>query len=205
MLKKYFAFLKEFETREIIQQDSLISVKWIPSPESYTTYVEIVLEPHVTPDYFKRFFTVLRTEVKNITPECTGIRELCVEEGKYPTTVETFAFPFVSERYAVLTAYKNLDYSGTPGNHIYVASCRGNEDKACDEYLGKGFTKSRVLQETFLAVYHCMRKPDGRIVMAWLVEINRKGIPEWIFLKLQLLKYASLFKGIYKVLAAQHE
>lgn len=88
----------------------MISVKWIPSPESYTTYVEVALEPHVTPDYFKRFFNVLRTEVKNITTECTGIRELCVEEGKYSTTVETFAFPFVSERYSVLTAYKNFDY-----------------------------------------------------------------------------------------------
>jgi hypothetical protein len=84
-----------------VQQDNLISVKWIPSSTSYSTYVEVTLEPHVTPDYFKRFFDVLRTEVKNITPECTGIRELCVEEGKYSTTVETFAFPFLSERYSV--------------------------------------------------------------------------------------------------------
>ena len=123
----------------------MITVKWMPRPESYCTYVEVKLEPHVTPEYFERFFNVLRTEVKNITPECTGIRELCIEEGKYPTTVETFAFPFVSERYSVLTAYKTLDCRGIPGNHIYIASSRGNEDKACDDYLGKGFTKSRVL------------------------------------------------------------
>jgi hypothetical protein len=50
-----------------------------------------------------------------------------------------------------------------------------------------------------------MRKPDGKLIMSWLVEISRKGIPEWIFLKLQLLKYPSLFKGIYKVLSTQHE
>jgi hypothetical protein len=73
------------------------------------------LEPHITPDYFKRFFEVLREEAKNITPENTSIRELCVEEGKYPTTVETFAFPFVSERYIVLTSYKSYDYAEVPG------------------------------------------------------------------------------------------
>ena len=147
---------------------------------------------------------MLRTEVKNITPECTLIKEVLVEDGKYSTTVETFAFPFLSERYSVLTAYKSLDYGGISGNHIYIASSRGNEDKTNDEFLGKGFTKNRVLQETFLAVYHCKKKPDGKLVMAWMVEINRKGIPEWIFLKLQLLKYATMFKGLYSVLAAQH-
>jgi len=93
-----------------VQQDNLITVKWIPSPESYTTYVEVVLEPHITPDYFKRFFDVLRTEIVKITPECTAIRELLVEEGKYSTTVETFAFPFLSERYSVVTAYRSYDY-----------------------------------------------------------------------------------------------
>ena len=188
-----------------MQQDSFITVKWMPSLESYTTYVEVNLEPHITPDYFKRFFDKLRTEVKNITPECTSIRELCVEEGKYSTTVETFAFPLLSERYAVVTQYRSLDYQGTPGNHLLLASSRGNEDKYNDDYLGKGFTKSRVLQETFLSVYHCKRKPDGKLIMVWMTELNRKGIPEWIFLKLQLMKTTSLFKGIYNVLATQHE
>lgn len=64
-----------------------------------------------------------------------------------------------------------------------MVSCKGNEDKYNDEWLGKGFTKSRVLQETFLSVYHLKRKPDGRLVMVWMAELNRKGIPEWIFLK----------------------
>jgi hypothetical protein len=36
--------------------------------------------------------------------------------------------------------------------------------------------------------------------MAWLAEIGNKGIPEWIFLKLQLMKYPGLFQGIYNVL-----
>ena len=93
-----------------MQQDNLITVKWMPSLESYTTYVEVTLEPHITPDYFKRFFDVLRTQVKNITPECTSIRELCVEEGKYSTTVETFALPFLSERYSVVTQYRSMDH-----------------------------------------------------------------------------------------------
>ena len=145
---------------------------------------------------------MLRTEVKNITPECTSIREILVEDGKYPTTVETFAVPFLSERYTVVTAYKSLDYGGIPGQHIYLASSRGNEDKYNDEFLGKGFCGKRVLQETFLASYHCKRKPDGKLVLAWMVEINRKGIPEWIFLKLHLLKLPTTFKGIYSVLAA---
>ncbi len=183
----------------------MVTVKWIPSPVSYTTYVEVTLEPHITPDYFKRFFEVLRAEVKKISPECTGIRELSLEQGKYSTTVETFAFPFLSERYAVVTSYKSMDHQGIQGNHIYIASSRGNEDKLNDEHLGKGFMKSRVLQETFLMVYHCKRRPDGKLVMVWLTELNRKGIPEWIFIKLQLLKIPTMFKAVYGVLAAQHE
>lgn len=129
LLKRYFQLLREFETKDIVQQDNLITVKWLPSTTSYSTYVEVNLEPHVTPDYFVRFFNVLRTEVKNITPECTMIKELLVEEGKYSTTVETFAFPFVSERYSVLTQYRSMDYDGIAGNHIYLASTKGNEDK----------------------------------------------------------------------------
>jgi len=129
LLKRYFQLLREFETKDIVQQDNLITVKWLPSTTSYSTYVEVNLEPHVTPDYFVRFFNVLRTEVKNITPECTMIKELLVEEGKYSTTVETFAFPFVSERYSVLTQYRSMDYDGIVGNHIYLASTKGNEDK----------------------------------------------------------------------------
>lgn len=129
LLKRYFQLLREFETKDIVQQDNLITVKWLPSTTSYSTYVEVNLEPHVTPDYFVRFFNVLRTEVKNITPECTMIKELLVEDGKYSTTVETFAFPFVSERYSVLTQYRSMDYDGIAGNHIYLASTKGNEDK----------------------------------------------------------------------------
>lgn len=175
----------------------MIKVKWLASDISYCTYVEIKLEPHVTPDYFKRFFTILRKEFRTITSQCNGIRELCVEEGKYPTTVETFDVPFpMKERYSVLTAYKSLDYNGIPGNHVYLVSSRGNEDKDNDDYLGKGFTGSRVLQETFLAVYHCKRMPDGKLIMAWLVEINRKGIPEWFYKKIELLKYPAKFRAI---------
>jgi len=76
----------------------------------YITLVEVNLESEITPEHFLKFFTVLREEAKNITPENTSIRELCVEEGKYPTTVETFKFPLVSERYAVLTAYNVPNY-----------------------------------------------------------------------------------------------
>ncbi len=72
---------------------------------------------------------MLREEAKNITPENTSIRELCVDEGKYPTTVETFKFPLVSERYAVLTAYNIPNWKGIPGNHLYIASSKGNKDK----------------------------------------------------------------------------
>ena len=79
--------MAEFEKKEVIFQNELIGVKFISGPESFITRIEIKLEPHVTPDYVARFYTVLKTEVKNITPECTSIRELCVEEGKYPTTV----------------------------------------------------------------------------------------------------------------------
>jgi hypothetical protein len=52
-----------------------------------------------------------------------------VDEGKYPTTVETFKFPLVSERYAVLTAYNIPNWKGIPGNHLYIASSKGNKDK----------------------------------------------------------------------------
>jgi len=81
----------------------------MPSLESYTTYVEVNLEPHITPDYFKRFLTKLRTDVRKITPESTSLKELCVEDGKYTTYVETYSVPLLSERYAVLTEYRSLD------------------------------------------------------------------------------------------------
>jgi len=84
----------------------------------------------------------------------------------------------------VLTDYKNLDYLGIQGNHIYLTSSKGNEDKTNDDYLGKGFTRSRVLQNTILGVYHSFRKPDGSYIMVQLIEIDRKGIPEWIYYKL---------------------
>jgi len=51
-------------------------------------------------------------------------------------------------------------------------------------YLGRDFVRPRVLIETDITLYHAKRKPDGRLVMVWLVEICNKGIPEWIFLKL---------------------
>ena len=120
-------------------------MKLISTNLTYITYAEVKLEPHITPDYFKRFFKVLRSEVKNITPECTSIREISIEEGKFSTTVETFKFPFVSERYSVLTGYSIDDYKNVPGSHMYFASGRGNQDKNCDEILGKDFTKYRVL------------------------------------------------------------
>jgi len=68
-------------------QNELIGVKFISGPESFITHIEIKLEPHVTPDYVARFYNVLKTYVNELKPECTGIRELCIEEGRYPTTV----------------------------------------------------------------------------------------------------------------------
>jgi hypothetical protein len=103
-----------------------IDLKLISTSSTYITYAEVKLESHITPDYFKRFFKVLRSEVKNITPECTSIREICIEENRFSTTVETFKFPFVSERYSVLTGYFVDDYKNIPGSHIYFASGRGN-------------------------------------------------------------------------------
>ena len=95
----------------------------------YITYVEVELENFITPEHFAKFYTVLREEAKNITPENTSIRELCIEEGRWPTTVETFKFPLVSERFAVLTAYNIPNYKGIQGGHLYLASSRGNKDK----------------------------------------------------------------------------
>lgn len=152
-------------------------MKFIPTNVSYVTYVEVNLESHITPEHFKRFFNERRAKAKEITPECTLIKDLLVEDGKYTTTVETFAFPIVSERYCVLTEYNIFDHDGIPGNHLHIVSCYGNEDKTNDEYLGKGFTRSRVLQEIWLGAFHCRRKPDGKLVMVRIVEINSKGIP----------------------------
>ncbi len=54
---------------------------------------------------------------------------------------------------------------------------------------------------TIIAVYHCIRKEDGKLYMRWLTEIAKDGIPEWIFKKVQMMQYPSIFRGIYRVLA----
>lgn len=54
---------------------------------------------------------------------------------------------------------------------------------------------------TIIAVYHCIRKEDGKLYMRWLMEIAKDGIPEWIFKKVQMMQYPSIFRGIYRVLA----
>lgn len=110
-----------------------------------------------------------------------------MEEGKFPTTVQTFKFPLVSERYVVLTVYRIDNYNGVDGGHFYVASSRTNEDKSSEDYLGRDFTKPRVIVRTDIAVYHCVRKPDGKLIMRWMTEIVKDGIPEWIFKNFQLL------------------
>ena len=195
----YDMLIHKFEHEEIIQTTDLITVKFLGTDTGYITLVDIKCEEHVTPAHFLKFYEVCKIEAVKITPECTGVRELCVEEGKYKTSVETFKFPLVSERYAVLTAYHIPNYGGE-GMHMYVASDRGNEDRNTEEFLGKGYVGSRVYVHTEIAVYHCIKK-DGKIYMRWLTEIGNKGIPQWIFLKLQLMKYPGLFKGIYSVLA----
>jgi len=108
--------------------------------------------------------------------------------------------PFVAERFVVATEYRVFDYKGIEGNHLHIASCWGNKEKETDAYLGNGFTRWRVLQETPIALYHCKRKPDGKLVMVWMAEISRKGIPEWIFKMTQLQKYPTLFPKMYSVL-----
>ena len=83
----------------------------------------------------------------------------------------------------MLTAYNVPDYGG-PGQHLYIASSRGNKDKQSEEYLGRDFVRPRVLIESEIALYHLVRRPDGTYYLNWLTEIANKGIPEWIFLKL---------------------
>lgn len=58
--------------------------------------------------------------------------------------------------------------------------------------MGKGYIGSRVYVHTEIAVYHCIKK-EGKYYMRWVTEIGNKGIPQWIFLKLQLMKYPGLF------------
>lgn len=98
--------------------------------------------------------------------------------------MQTFKFPWISERYVVLTVYKIPNYRGVDGGHFYVASSRGNEETSSADYLGKDFVGSRVIVNTDIAVYHCVRKPDGKLIMRWLTELGRDGVPEWIFLKI---------------------
>ena len=112
-----------------MSQNELIKVKFVNTGDEYIGSVDVTLEPHITPDYFLKFYENLKDEAKNVTPECTSVRLLCTEEGKYNTTVETFKFPFVSERYCVLTVYRIPNYRGKQGEHIYIASSKGNKDK----------------------------------------------------------------------------
>ena len=104
-----------------------------------------------------------------------------MEEGKYPTTLQTFKFPLVSERFIVVTVYIIPNFNGVEGGHFYVASSRGNEETSSEDYLGRDFVRSRVIVNTVIAVYHAVRKPDGKMVLRWISEITRDGTPEWIF------------------------
>jgi hypothetical protein len=144
----------------------------------------------------------IRDEAQVITPECTYVRVLCMEEDRFPTTVECFKFPFVSERYVVLTVYKVPDYK-KPGEHLYVASSRGNKDKQTPEYLGKDFLASRVLVEPDISTYQCIRKADGKIYLRWLTSVPTDGVPMWIYKSVHLMKFPTIFKGIYGILAKQ--
>lgn len=171
--------VRKFETQDILQTTDLITVKMLCTDDGYISMVDIQCEDHVTPAHFLKFYEICKIEAVKITPECTGVRELCVEEGKYKTSVETFKFPLVAERFAVLTAYHVPNYGGE-GKHLYVASDRGNEDKITDDFLGKGFVSGKVFVHTEIAVYHCIQK-NGKTYMRWLTEIGNKGIPFWIF------------------------
>ena len=115
----------QFEKMPVIQSTELIKVKFISTDVGYITLVDVTCEPHIKPEHFLKFFEILKTEARKITPEATSYRELCLEENKYTTSVETFKFPFVAERYTVLTVYKVPNYKSA-GNHLYIASDRGN-------------------------------------------------------------------------------
>ena len=43
----------------IIQSNELINVKFLATNVGYISYIEIKLEPHITPEHFLKFFTVL--------------------------------------------------------------------------------------------------------------------------------------------------
>ena len=66
-----------------------------------------------------------------------------IEDGKYRTFVEVLKLPFLSERYSVATLYLINDYKSS-GEHLYMTSSMGNEDKYTKEYLGADFIANRV-------------------------------------------------------------
>ena len=181
------------------------------SDTHFTAQVEMQCEPDITPGHFLNFFGQVKAQVNRINAQCTSTRLLKTETdtdstGKvsqeYTTYVETYKYPWVSERYVVVTNTIYKDYKGK-GQHLYIATSKQNQELASAESLGSDFVSSRVLVEPTLAGYQCICKPEGGVKMLWMSHVSRDGVPEFLFKMTQLRSFPATFQSMYSLLKEQ--